>query len=71
MPAYALAIDQSVVLGWEGQKIRRIEWISLLLVSLTVHDKVDDDDDALGLVVVWAIWPLQDRVYHGYRSKLA
>ena len=46
------------------------EWISLLLVSITVHDKVDDDDDALGLVVVWAIWPLALRIeYYGYRSK--
>ena len=40
------------------------------MVSITVHDKVDDDDDALGLVVVWAIWPLALRIeYYGYRSK--
>jgi hypothetical protein len=41
------------------------ECISLLLVSITVHDKVDDDDDALGLVVVWASYMascIEDRV---------
>ena len=56
-----------MVLGWAAGAENSqdgSEWISLLLVSITVHDKVDDDDDALGLVVVWASYMAasEDRV---------